>query len=487
MVLIIPWFLSVVGGRVNIDPKTGRPNYKAPKLNPPNYFHLTETGVVISPEVNKTAYMVLATSVSYLLLQVPGLIYLNDTPAQQAKGERYWALLGLIVCVSLFSYYLYQQYVKSDEEDTTQQDSRDEYLRTAIAQKKITLAGVMTLEMEKYEEEERNGGQRSSSQNSYQEGKTSEMAPLRGMHNLRQKSTIGEISERFIDHLKRILRPFFVSYDAGNAGSLKTQDLLAVFRDMGEHLTSEQLEAIFAEFDSDGNGEIDYNEFVRGTAKYLYTHREVAHRYSQVRTPSMHSAHFKLLETPAAADEESNGEDEDEEEIPDDLKQLSPEEQQVKIKWRAFWMMLIGSLIVLLISDPMVDCLSEVGKRTGIPAFYIAFVVAPLASNATELIAAYNYSLKKTPSSITVSLTTLEGAAIMNNTFVLGVFMALVYFKGLVWEYFAETTAILIVEVIMIYFAMFKTKHTILDAYLILSMYPLSLALVAFLEYIGWN
>eukprot|EP01033_Poteriospumella_lacustris_P008661 gene8662-6230_t len=347
MVLIIPWFLSVVGGRVNIDPKTGRPNYKAPKLNPPNYFHLTETGVVISPEVNKTAYMVLATSVSYLLLQVPGLIYLNDTPAQQAKGERYWALLGLIVCVSLFSYYLYQQYVKSDEEDTTQQDSRDEYLRTAIAQKKITLAGVMTLEMEKYEEEERNGGQRSSSQNSYQEGKTAEMAPLRGMHN-RQKSTIGEISERFIDHLKRILRPFFVSYDAGNAGSLKTQDLLAVFRDMGEHLTSEQLEAIF-------------------------------------------------------------------------------------------------------------------------------------------LIAAYNYSLKKTPTSITVSLTTLEGAAIMNNTFVLGVFMALVYFKGLVWEYFAETTAILIVELIMIYFAMFKTKHTIFDAYLILSMYPLSLAFVAFLEYIGWN
>lgn len=74
----------------------------------------------------------------------------------------------------------------------------------------------------------------------------------------------------------------------------------------------------------------------------------------------------------------------------------------------------------VLISDPMVDVLSELGVRTGIPAFYIAFVLAPLASNASELIAAYNYAKKKTPTSISISLATLEGAAVMNNTFVLG-------------------------------------------------------------------
>lgn len=492
MVLIIPWFLSIVGGRVNIDPKTGRPNYKAPKLNPPNFYHLTETGVVISPEVRKTSFMVLLTATSYLLLQVPGLVYLNASPEKQAKGEKNWALLGLILCVCFFILYLYQQYSKSDDEDTTQQDSRDEYLRKAIAQKKITLAGVMTLEMEKYEEDERTGRYRASSNASYQDGKQSELAPLRGVSQQmsRQKSSAaGDVSERFIEHLKKILKPFFTAYDVSNSGSLKTQDLLAVFRDMGEHLTSEQLDSIFAEYDSDGNGVIDYNEFVRGTAKYLHTHREVVQRYSQLRSAHLHAAHERLLEKPMGGEEVTSeaGDEEEEEDIPDDLKQLSPEDQQKQIKWRAFWMMAVGSLIVLIISDPMVDCLSEVGNRTGIPAFYIAFVVAPLASNATELIAAYNYSLKKTPTSITVSLTTLEGAAIMNNTFVLGVFMALVYFKGLVWQYFAETLSILAVELIMIYFAATKTKHTIFDAYLILAMYPLSLALVAFLEYVGWN
>ena len=106
--------------------------------------------------------------------------------------------------------------------------------------------------------------------------------------------------------------------------------------------------------------------------------------------------------------------------MPDDLRELSPEEQQRNIKWRSACMMGLGSIIVIIISDPMVDVLSEIGARTGIPAFYIAFVLAPMASNSSELIAAYNYAQKKTRTSISISLATLLGAAIMNNTFVLG-------------------------------------------------------------------
>lgn len=113
-------------------------------------------------------------------------------------------------------------------------------------------------------------------------------------------------------------------------------------------------------------------------------------------------------------------EEEEEEELPEDIKDLSPSEQQYRIKMRSATMMATGTLLVLVISDPMVDVLSEIGSRTGIPAFYVSFVLAPLASNACELIAAYNYSMKKTPQSISISLATLLGAAIMNNTFVLG-------------------------------------------------------------------
>ncbi len=95
--------------------------------------------------------------------------------------------------------------------------------------------------------------------------------------------------------------------------------------------------------------------------------------------------------------------------------------------------MALGTILVLLFSDPMVDCLAALGERLGISSFYISFVLAPLASNASELLAAYRFALKKTKATITVSLSQLEGAAIMNNTFCLGVFMLLIYFQKLEW------------------------------------------------------
>ena len=81
------------------------------------------------------------------------------------------------------------------------------------------------------------------------------------------------------------------------------------------------------------------------------------------------------------------------------------------IKLRSLYIMGFGTLLVLVFSDPAVGVLNEIGKRTGIPSFYISFVLAPLASNASELVATYNYSSKKTLSSMTIGLATLEGAA----------------------------------------------------------------------------
>ncbi|KAE9041041.1 hypothetical protein PR002_g4642 [Phytophthora rubi] len=158
-------------------------------------------------------------------------------------------------------------------------------------------------------------------------------------------------------------------------------------------------------------------------------------------------------------------------------------EQQKKIKIRSAYMMFLGTALVLLFSDPMVDVLSEVGARTGIPAFYVSFVVAPLASNASELIAAYNYAQKKTSKTISISVSALLGAACMNNTFCLGIFAALMSFKsgGLVWEFSAETLSILLVELAIGYIAMKKTQRLI-DGLIVLMLYPTSIFLVFLLE-----
>ena len=78
------------------------------------------------------------------------------------------------------------------------------------------------------------------------------------------------------------------------------------------------------------------------------------------------------------------------------------------------------------------------------------------------------------------------GAAVMNNTFVLGIFMLIIFFKELTWTYFAETASILFVIGCVGLMALKKT-HTVIDGLLILSLYPISLLVVMALEAVGWN
>ena len=94
----------------------------------------------------------------------------------------------------------------------------------------------------------------------------------------------------------------------------------------------------------------------------------------------------------------------------------------------------------------------------------------------------YTFALKKTSKSIVCSFEQLYGAAVMNNTYCVGIFMVLIYAQGLYWSFTAETIAILFVEIIMVYFA-YKRTHRMIDGFLVVGLYPLALGLVAFLMY----
>ena len=74
----------------------------------------------------------------------------------------------------------------------------------------------------------------------------------------------------------------------------------------------------------------------------------------------------------------------------------------------------------------------------------------------------------------------------MNNTFVLSIFTLLVYVKGLSWEYFAETLAILLAQIFIGIMAL-KNDHNMYDAAIIIAVFPLSLVIVAGLESMGWD
>jgi len=134
----------------------------------------------------------------------------------------------------------------------------------------------------------------------------------------------------------------------------------------------------------------------------------------------------------------------------------------------------------------MVDVMQEIAVRVHMSPFYVSFILAPLASNASEVISSTYYASKKTSKTISVSFSALEGAAAMNNTFCLSIFMGLIYFRGLAWQYTAETIAIILVQGIM-YCMTLKDNLTAIDAFKIMTVFPLSIVMIAALTALGFD
>eukprot|EP00730_Choanoeca_flexa_P013326 TRINITY_DN5196_c0_g1_i1.p1 TRINITY_DN5196_c0_g1~~TRINITY_DN5196_c0_g1_i1.p1 ORF type:complete len:583 (+),score=148.80 TRINITY_DN5196_c0_g1_i1:29-1777(+) len=450
MLLTLPWFLAILGGRVDII--HGRPNYRKPrgarnwsKLSIKGTAALTQTGVGLRSDIAMGGKIMLASSLIYLLIQGPAFatdISKHDSTNRQAEIEHDWALAGLIVCLLTFVGYLVYQVKYANISDQV-----DKATRQAIGQKLISLSGVFGVEL-----------RRASVSSVY------ENTPLVGA---------GSEDSRFRSYLKEA----FTKYDLDGNGTIDSEELLLLFRDLNENITKDHLHELMDEIDTDRSGTIDFEEFAQAMTRYVANSDEMAGKRLNVQNGK---------ESPDAVeenvDDDEGGDDEEEEEdIPEDFVHLSPEAQQRAILLRSCWMMGLGTILVLLFSDPMVDVLDDIGTRTGIKPFYIAFVLAPLASNASELIAAYNYAKKKTHKTMAISLSTLEGAAIMNNTFCLSIFLLLVYVKNLAWQFSAETISILLIQILMAYYA-HRPVHRLLDGLIIFSFYPLSLLIVALLE-----
>jgi Ca2+/Na+ antiporter len=244
-----------------------------------------------------------------------------------------------------------------------------------------------------------------------------------------------------------------------------------LLKDLGTNLSGEDQKALFTQFDKRGaKAELDLTEFVE-LLMYYFSNKENLDQAKNVG-----KAESSKVETPGGEEED------DVPEMPEDIVNLSPDQQRKVVLKRACTMMGLGTLMVLVFSDPMCDVLSEWGKRLDISPFYISFVLAPFASNASELLAAYSYAVKKSQSTITTSLSTLVGAACMNNTFCLGIFFALVYCKGLAWQFTAETIAIMLIQWLIGALAIVKTTHSTLIGICIFLCYPLCLFVVWALE-----
>jgi len=370
----------------------------------------------------------MATTLLYLVIQIPASMQegKTDDTSEQASSEHIYAVVGFILCSISFIGYLYKAMKAANG------DKELEAIIDAIKNGKITITAALQFAKE-----------------------TSKKDLTESLTDKTEK----ENKER----LKKIIKPFFAQFDSDKSGHLDLTEFQQLLNSLGEKTNSEKVCEMFKEYDTDKSGSLKFDEVADFLNSYLKT---------VIKEPAPQSDNLMP----------KYEEDDEEEEMPEDLADLSPEEQLKRVLFRSIWMMGVGTLMVLIFSDPMVDVLSEWGVRTGIPAFYISFVLAPLASNASELLSAYTYAAKKSSKSITTALSTLVGAAIMNNTFCLAIFFALIYCKKLAWQFSAETIAIILIQWVIGLLTISKTVQTKLDAVLVMACYPGCLLIVWALE-----
>lgn len=497
LLLTIPWFLSIVVGRVSLI--NHKPNYEGiPRLLEHDRFEgLRNTGVELGPFVRRGSLIMMATAFTYVFLQLPGLIIDTDSFREIAAAQKCCALLGLLIAVVMLIGYMWVQTKAAQESDSVMHNRREGFLRHAIESGEVSVLGALLKEFRHYRP--RQGWLASLTP-------TTAAADQRGQIETQFKETAKLLpdSNPHLRTLRNVLRPFFAKHDPGE-GTVGVVELAAVIRDLGE-LPSAETVKFLSSFDFDHDGRIDFDEFVRGVLLFFEENnahpappplsrassmsksvsRGLSRSESAMSVTRRMSYHGKPLLKFAAGFTHEEKEEDELDALPQDLLDLTPEEQQRRLKVRAAGLIAAGMALILVFSDPVVDAVNSLGVRLGVRPFYVAFVLTPLVTSSVEMLAAYNYAAKQTRKSIGVSLSMLQGAVCMNNTLVLGVFMYLVYAKGLAWEFLAETLTILLVQIFVGIYAL-KRVHTPLDGLAILSMYPLSIALIAVLEQNGWN
>ena len=256
-----------------------------------------------------------------------------------------------------------------------------------------------------------------------------------------------EIPDDVKSQLEVVLTYFFGKYDMNGDGTIDFDEFRRVMIDLHEDMSLEQLTHAFGKADIDKSGAIDFNEFVMLMFDYL----------QKLQPDEDHIRHQHSMD----------------EDLPDDIAMLAPEQQQMRIIQRSVWKLLLGVFLIVIFSHPSIYLFEEVGQRTSIDTFYLSFIFSPLPRKLSDLIGAYNYARRKTVKSVSISLDSLIGGAILNNTLALSVLLWLIFAKNVNWHFHAEMTSILFVEVVMGGILYFRRSLRLAEGLGILSMYPL--------------
>ncbi|KAK9078214.1 hypothetical protein SSX86_002271 [Deinandra increscens subsp. villosa] len=418
MLLTVIWGTCIIIGKCDIQESIALDNHDT------KGFSLVGSGVSTDIWTSYSAMIMAISVLPFIVVQFPQIFH-------STSGRHMAVLIGLIVSIFLvIAYCIYQVYQPNIQKR-----------RIAFAKHKHVRSGILRYL------------------------KTNEFGGL--------LNDEGEPNED-------VLHKLFNSVDVNGDGRLSQAELRALV--VGMQLNDinfnedDAIDKVMKEFDTSGDEEVDFQEFITGIANWLEEARRTKISYPIASPDYIHEyyeetkrQHYLLGDE--GGDDEENGVD---------------DPRRITIK--AVLLLLLGTLVAALFADPLVDAVDGFSTATSIPTFFISFIVLPLATNSSESVSAIIFASRKKQRSASLTFSELYGAATMNNLLCLSVFLALVYVRGLTWDFSSEVLVIVIVCIVMGIFGSLRTTFPLWTSFIAFILYPFSLVLVYVLDYVfGWS
>ncbi|KAI3774955.1 hypothetical protein L1987_49520 [Smallanthus sonchifolius] len=418
MLLTVIWGACIIIGKCDLQESIALDNQDT------KGFDLVGSGVSTDIWTSYSAMIMAVSVLPFIVVQFPQILHLTS-------GRQLAVLIGLITSISLLiAYCIYQVYQPNIQKR-----------RIAFAKHKHVRSGIL-----RYLKTNAFGG----------------LLNDQGQPN------------------QEVLYKLFNSVDVNGDGHLSVAELRALV--VGMQLNDinlnedDAIDKVMKEFDTSGDEEVDFQEFITGIAHWLEEARgtkinspiagpDYIHEYYE----ETKRQHYLLGDE--EGDDEENGVDD-------------PRRTTIK----AMLLLLLGTLIAALFADPLVGAVDGFSTATSIPSFFISFIFLPLATNSSEAVSAIIFASRKKQRSASLTFSELYGAATMNNLLCLSVFLALVYVRGLTWDFTSEVLVIVIVCVVMGIFGSLRTIFPLWTSFIAFILYPFSLVLVYVLDYVfGWS
>ncbi|XP_052200791.1 sodium/calcium exchanger NCL2-like [Diospyros lotus] len=274
------------------------------------------------------------------------------------------------------------------------------------------------------------------------------------------------------------IKSLFQQFDSNNNKLISGSELKAVIQHIkfGNLQLDHDLvvEEVMRNFDKDGDNMISEQEFVDGVSGMI-TH---ATRVVDCRDTKRFIDEFDKVAW---------------KEIESVMYKLESKESMIHklLSWdciKSVLQVILSVAIVSFLAEPLIYSILNLSSSLGLPTFYISFMIVPFALKYKLAISSIFPASQKSLRTASLTFSEIYGEVAMNNITGLSTLLAIIYIKGLSWNYSGEVVAVLVVCAVIGLLAFFRSSYPLWTCILAFFLYPFSLVMVYFLHSIlGWD